>query len=114
MRGVFEQVPHRTRPAVLERRVPGQRALETWASEQGTPSEAPEVSTVEGENREAGREHVPGEVVAGGQQLRMYLQEEEALEERRRQLENQVPAGVGRAGCGKKETLSHRRQRGGK
>jgi len=48
---------------VLERRVPGQRALETWAPEQGT---LPEVSTVEGENREAGREHAPGEVVAGG------------------------------------------------
>ena len=107
-------MPHQTRPAVLERRVPGQRALETWAPEQGTPPEAPEVSTVEGENREAGREHAPGEVVAGGQQLRMYLQEEETLGERRRQLENQVPAGVGRAGCGKKETLSHRRQRGGK
>jgi len=107
-------VPHQTRPAVLERRVPGQRALETWAPEQGTPPEAPEVSTVEGENREAGREHAPGEVVAGGQQLRMYLQEEETLGERRRQLENQVLAGVGRASCGKKETLSHRRQRGRK
>ena len=107
-------MPHQTRPAVLERRVPGQRALETWAPEQGTPPEAPEVSTVDGENREAGREHAPGEVVAGGQQLWMYLQEEETLGERRRQLENQVPAGVGRAGCGKKETLSHRRQRGGK
>jgi len=99
---------------VLERRVPGQRALETWAPEQGTPPEAPEVSTVEGENREAGREHAPGEVVAGGQQLRMFLQEEETLGERRRQLENQVPAGVWRAGCGKKETLSHQRQHGGK
>ena len=114
MRGASEQVPHRTWPAVLERRVLGQRALETWAPEQGTPPEAPEVSTVEGENREAGREHAPGEVVAGGQQLRMYLQEEETLGERRCQLENQVPAGVGRASCGKKETLSHRRQRGGK
>ena len=67
MRGASEQVPHRTWPAVLERRVPGQRALETWAPEQGTPPETSEVSTVEGENREAGREHAPGEVVAGGQ-----------------------------------------------
>ena len=50
-----------------------------------------------------------GEVVAGGQQLWVYLQEEGTLVECCRQLENQAPAGVGTADCGRMEMLSRQR-----
>jgi len=60
----------------------------------------------------AGREHTSREVVARGQQLRLYLQEGETLGECPRQLENQVPAGVGMADCGRREMSSRQRQRG--
>jgi hypothetical protein len=62
----------------------------------------------------AGRKHASREVVARGQQLRVYLQEGETLGECHRQLENQVPAGVGMVGCGRREILSRQRQRGAK
>ena len=102
VRGASEQKPHRSQPAVLARRTLGHGPLETQAPEQGTPPGAAE------------REHALGEAMAGGQQLQMYLQEEETLGERRRQLENQVPAGVDWAGCGKREMLSRQTQHGRK